>query len=462
MNKNETRLAKIAVIFAIGAAFLILVPSSTIINDFSAIVKDMDSLGSNHRAPIPSMLNVSMDVSYSGNTYPLILEVNRTDYDSLQYFHDGNPVYTYLADSISNGNHGMYRVYSEHVDFSSSAPWFPGASSLLEKLTNIYVGENYGFLTLQNMSSINTEFSSFHNASSFWNEADQKLILGLGWVFNNIDFVGKALAAIENLLYPSSENKQIMEFVAFEYVMFEGSQSLKTSSYGGEYNSVINTLLNYNVVSSATYSDAQVLSGFSGMQYLTVRNLTLALFSDLFGASVIPAAVNVGAYVTQSVINDSSSVGVDAALQVAGNMADQETADVSLNSALSDVLGSFLSIDFPLALIAALANLLDKYVKIPLNYIGLELHVESLAYQNISSKYVQALSHMASKGVPDLSNVEESSNFYVALLSLASIWYFVDSHLNASNHGVAKSDTLHVQKAMQLVAAFNDEAGTIL
>ena len=421
----------------------------------------MDPPSSNHKTQVPSMLNVTLDVSYSGNTYPLILEVNRTDYDNLQDFHV-NPVYSYLADSLSDGTHGTYRVYSEHVDFSSSAPWFPGASSLLEKLANIYVGENYGFLTLQNMSSIDTEFSSFHNASSFWNEANQRILLGLGWVFNNIDFFGKALAAIENLLYPSSENKQIMEFVGFEYDMLEGTQSLKTSSYGAEYNQVINTLLRYDIISSATYSDAQVLSGISGMQYLTIRNLTFALFSDLFGASVIPAAVNVGAYVTQTVINDSSSLGMDTALQVAGDLADQEAVDVSLNSAFSDVLGSFLSIDFPLALIAALANLLDKYVKIPLNYIGLELHIESLAYQNISAKYVQAASHASSNGVPDLSNVETSANFYVILLSLASIWYFVDSHLNASNHGVTKRDSVHTQEAMQMISTFNREANKIL
>lgn len=450
------------VFFVFLLVFIILVPSSTIMNDFREIEMNMKYNESNNNVPTPRMLNVTMDVIYSGNTYPIIMEVNRTYYNNLQYVDYGNKLYTYLDDSISSGNQGIYKVYSEHIEFSSSAPWFPGASSLLEKIANIYVSEHMGLLTLQNMSSIDSEFSSFHNASSFWNEAKQRMLLGLGWVFNNIDFFGKALTLIENILSPSSQNEQIMRFVEFEYAMLGGSQSLKKSIYGAKYDQVINTLLNYNVVSSATYGDVEVLSGISGMQNLTVRNLTLALFSDLFGASVIPAAVNVSADVTQIVIKDSSSIGLDTALQVASDLANQETIEESLKLVFSDELESFLSIDFPLALIAALANLLDKYVKIPLNYIGLELHLESLAYQNISSKYFQALSHMSLDGIPDLNNVEESSNFYIALLSIASIWYFVNSHLYAFDHGVVKSDSMHVHKAMNIIAEFNDVARNIL
>lgn len=463
ISMGEWKLLKsLIVIISVLVAIMLISTNSGIQRDLESVPKDISPIMSVPNVPQPAMENITLNVHYGNSAYSLALEVNRTEYQQLQNFSEENPGYLYLFYNFTLGHNNPYRIYSCQLYQDFGSAWFPGITHTLEDLLVLWVANSDSMLSFHNMSYLNSIFSASYNASSFWNEHLQQLTLGAGWVFNHVDFVGSAISALEKLLTSSTEYTQAENFVMFLFSMLKGYQSLQAIENENQFNTVTSTLLKYNVVDSSTYSDINAIRGLSQLQNVTVHNLTLSLFRDLYGNSYSSEAVIIGTSVVRTFINDSSSMGLDGALQVAGNIATQESVDDSLMLALSDVSFSFITICLPLAMIATFGNLINKVIQIPLNYIGVEYHIEKDVYQNLTARYAYSIKHLLYNGEPDLKSMQDAADYYVIILSFISLWYYVNMHLNSGNNTTKQRDINSFYMASKMIDNFNTEASSLL
>ncbi len=442
---------------AIIIALILISTNSGIQSDIGLVYHDISFQKTPSNSPLPKKENITLNMYYGGNEYSLHLQVNRSIYRQLQYYSGAEQGYMYLYYNFTSGPSSVYRVYSSYITQDSGNTWFPGITHVLEQLLVLWVAYSNYQLSFHSMSYIDSTFTASYNASSYWNELSQQIELGTGWVFNHVDFVGSAISALEKLLMSSTEYTQVENFVMFLFTLFSGSQSLQKKENADQFNLVTSTLLKYNVVNSSTYSDADILNGIIHLDNVTIHNLTISLFTDLYGAAYLSNAVSIGTSVMHIFVNDSISMGIDGATQVAVNLAAQESIDNAVIFALSDVSLSFITVDLPLALIAAFADLLNKDIQVPLNYIGVEYHIEKAVYQNLSKKYTSAMAHLTLNNEPNLSSMSNAADYYVIILAFISLWYYVNMHLNAGNSAIVHSDRVSLNFARVMINQFDSE-----
>lgn len=452
----------IIAITAILIAVVLISTNSGIQRDIVSSYHDFSSFIDPPSPPLPTKENITLNMHYGQSDYSLQLEVNRSQYTQLQYYGGAEQGYMYLYDNFTSGPKSAYPIYSTYLIQDSGNTWFPGITHALEELLVLWVANSNYQLSFHNMSYLDSVFASSYNASGYWNELSQQIKLGAGWVFNHVDFVGSAINALEKLLTSSTEYTQVENFVMFLFTLFSGSQNLHAKDGTNQFNTVISTLLKYNVIDSSTYSDAYILNSITHLDNVTIHNLTVSLFTDLYGASSIPGAVTIGTSVMHTFVNDSTSMGVDGALQVAGNLAAKESIDDSVTFALSDVSLSFITVGLPLAVIAAFSSLLDKVIQVPLNYMGVEYHIEKAVYQNLSEKYTNSMAHLVMNGEPNLLSMANAADYYVMILAFISLWYYVNLHLDAGNSARVHHDLNSLSLARAMINHFNSEVSTLI
>lgn len=453
---------KIIAIIAVLISILLISTNSGIRKEIVTAYHDFSSFIDPSSPPMPTKENITINLHYGKSEYSLLLEVNRSKYSQIQSYSSADQGCLYLYYNFTSGSKSEYPIYSTYLIQDSGNTWFPGITHALEELLVLWVANLNSDLSFHNMNYIESVFASSYNASGFWNELSQQITLGAGWVFNHVDFVGSAISELEKLLTPSTEYTQVENFVMFMFTLLSGSKDLHENKSTSQFNSVINTLLSYNVIDSSTYSDTNILNGIAHLNNVTIHNLTVSLFTDLYGMSYLPRAVSIGTSVLNTFVNDSVSMGIDEALQVAGNLAAEESVDESVTLALSDVSLSYITIGLPLALISSFAVLLNKEIQIPISYIGVEYHIEKAVFQNISEKYTNAMAHLEVNGEPNLTSMSSAANYYVIILAFISLWYYVNMHLDADNSTIVHQDLEALSVARSMINHFNFEVSATI